>query len=444
MVLLHFNLHASQSNPIKLNDDEEGQQFSIKLRHQDKAPVLKKFNTEGYEDIQSEEAIPFDPDFYYTFIFDVDDLSKIDIECELTNTKNETIGTAHFTKPSLHEEVFGTCCSEITKDGVSIGKILFNYLVLPSKITHDLSTCGTNTKSDTILDDFHYIGHRGDGSTKLRTLPYLENTISSFIRAHELGASFVELDVQLTKDHVPVVFHDDFVAVISDKDNRYTVDKVPVKDLTLSEIRNKKVDFARPDAGLNYDDRFKHLFPTLKELLEETPSTLGLFMEIKYPEPDQGITDLIPKHIVVDRILDVMSESKIKQPIMFCSFDPEICIMLKHKQASFPVFFITNGENCFTSYNPFEPYDMRTRTRMIAAHFAICHDLKGISINSDPLMNSRDDYAKLTAFLKEHSKMLFSWGSANCDREYANIQKSVKMAGVISDRLANLNITRNA
>ena len=29
------------------------------------------------------------------------------------------------------------------------------------------------------------------------------------------GASFVELDVQLTKDHVPVIFHDDFVAVIN-------------------------------------------------------------------------------------------------------------------------------------------------------------------------------------------------------------------------------------
>jgi len=125
--LLHFNLHASQSNPIKLNDDEEGQQFSIKLRHQDKAPVLKKFNTESYEDIQSEEAVPFDPDFYYTFIFDVDD-PKIDIECELTNTKNETIGTAHFTKPSLHEEVFGTCCSEINKDGVSIGKMLWCFI----------------------------------------------------------------------------------------------------------------------------------------------------------------------------------------------------------------------------------------------------------------------------------------------------------------------------
>ena len=42
----------------------------------------------------------------------------------------------------------------------------------------------------------------------------------------------------------------------------------------------------------------------------------------------------------------------------------------------YPVFFITCGENCFTSYNPWEPFDMRTRTRMIAANFAISHDLK--------------------------------------------------------------------
>jgi len=36
--------------------------------------------------------------------------------------------------------------------------------------------------------------------------------------------------------------------------------------------------------------------------------------------------------------------------------------------------------------------------------------------------------------MKEHNKLLFSWGDANGHREYAEIQKSVQIAGVISDK----------
>ena len=47
---------------------------------------------------------------------------------------------------------------------------------------------------------------------------FISNNI--FHNSYVQGASFVEFDVQLTKDHVPVVFHDDFVAVISDEVNK--------------------------------------------------------------------------------------------------------------------------------------------------------------------------------------------------------------------------------
>ena len=61
-------------------------------------------------------------------------------------------------------------------------------------------------------------------------------------------------------------------------------------------------------------------------------------------------------------------------------------------------------------------------------------NLQGISINADPLMNSKTEIMVLTSYLKEHNKLLFSWGAANCHGEYAEIQKSVQMAGVISDK----------
>ena len=71
---------------------------------------------------------------------------------------------------------------------------------------------------------------------------------------------------------------------------------------------------------------------------------------------------------------------------------------LKHKQDMYPVFFITVGENCFTSSNPWEPFDMRTRTRMIAANFAICHNLK-VGATRYGFWFGRINYvAKITAY----------------------------------------------
>lgn len=38
-----------------------------------------------------------------------------------------------------------------------------------------------------------------------------ENTIKSFLKAKDFGVNFVELDVQVTKDSIPIIWHDDEV-----------------------------------------------------------------------------------------------------------------------------------------------------------------------------------------------------------------------------------------
>jgi glycerophosphodiester phosphodiesterase len=55
-----------------------------------------------------------------------------------------------------------------------------------------------------------------------------ENTVQSFIAAANLGASYVEFDVQLTKDHVPVIYHDFLVSE--------TGIDAPVHTLTLEQF----------------------------------------------------------------------------------------------------------------------------------------------------------------------------------------------------------------
>ena len=47
------------------------------------------------------------------------------------------------------------------------------------------------------------IGHRG-----VKDL-CPENTIESIVKAFDLGLSFVEIDVKITKDKIPIILHDD-------------------------------------------------------------------------------------------------------------------------------------------------------------------------------------------------------------------------------------------
>ena len=50
------------------------------------------------------------------------------------------------------------------------------------------------------------IGHRG-------ACAYApENTLASIHAAADIGVEWVEIDVKLTRDHVPVIFHDDGLA----------------------------------------------------------------------------------------------------------------------------------------------------------------------------------------------------------------------------------------
>lgn len=68
------------------------------------------------------------------------------------------------------------------------------------------------------------IAHRG--ASKLAP----ENTMPAFELAYELGAEGIETDVQLTKDNVPILMHDEHV-------KRTTNGIGYIKDLTLNELK---------------------------------------------------------------------------------------------------------------------------------------------------------------------------------------------------------------
>jgi glycerophosphoryl diester phosphodiesterase len=107
------------------------------------------------------------------------------------------------------------------------------------------------------------IAHRGaSGHTP-------ENTLAAFRKAVALGASFIETDLQLTRDSRLVAMHDATV-------NRTTNGQGAVHDLTLADLR-------KLDAGSWFGSEFAgERIPTLEEILEfAKKNDVVFYLELK-------------------------------------------------------------------------------------------------------------------------------------------------------------------
>jgi glycerophosphoryl diester phosphodiesterase len=128
---------------------------------------------------------------------------------------------------------------------------------------------GRQMPEENCMGWFEIVAHRGvaDG------VP--ENTIAAFQRALELGADAFEMDVRLSKDGVPVVFHNFYLDETTDASG-------PVFERTVAELREMKLRGADGEEG----DQFG--IPTLREVLETFAGRLGLEIEVKGPEPESA------------------------------------------------------------------------------------------------------------------------------------------------------------
>lgn len=98
-----------------------------------------------------------------------------------------------------------------------------------------------------------------------------ENTFAAFRRAVELGATFIETDLQVTRDGRFVALHDSTVS-------RTTNGSGEVHEFTLEELR-------QVDAGMWFDREFMgERVPTLEEILEfSREHDVVFYLELKYP-----------------------------------------------------------------------------------------------------------------------------------------------------------------
>lgn len=125
------------------------------------------------------------------------------------------------------------------------------------------------------------LAHRG------YPLKHPENTIRGFQAAIELEFTHLEIDVQLSKDGIPVVIHDPTV-------DRTTNGTGAVKDLTVEELR-------KLDAGEG------EYVPTLEEVLLLVKDRIKVDIELKqtgnlYPNLEAAVIEVIKKVDMKDQV----------------------------------------------------------------------------------------------------------------------------------------------
>lgn len=175
---------------------------------------------------------------------------------------------------------------------------------------------------------FLIIAHRGASAHAP------ENTIESFRLAKDLGADYIELDIQMSKDGHLIVMHDLTV-------DRTTDGTGNVKDLTLEEIK-------RLDAGSWFSDEFKGAkVPTLEEVFETFGHDINYKIEIKHPQIYVGIEEKLL------RLLDkyhLTGNVAAKGKVIIQSFDEDSLKKIHGIDDSFPLIQLMR-KNEMDKYN---------------------------------------------------------------------------------------------
>ncbi|KAI9894892.1 MAG: Glycerophosphocholine phosphodiesterase [Vezdaea aestivalis] len=382
-----------------------------------------------------------------------------------------------------------------------IGTVNFNFLVI-TPFSHPnmrISEQRTYWKS---LSSTMVIGHRGLGKNILarKSLQLGENTIQSFVAAANLGANYIEfgeslssrsyafltlrlwVDVQLTKDHVPVIYHDFLVSE--------TGIDAPVHTLTLEQFLHvgeavtprslrpptppqkfdRRLDWLKDSnkrgrslsVGARYDDtaadmseRMKHTrdfklkgfkgnsrgvfikdsFTTLDEMFQQVPSGTGFNIEMKYPmlhesEEEEMDTYAIDLNTFVDTVLQKVYDKNVgpsARDIIFSSFNPDICLLLSFKQPSIPVLFLTDSGTSAVG-------DIRASSLQEAIRFASRWNLLGVVTAAYPLVLA----PRLIRVVKESGLVCISYGVLNNDPVHVQAQADQEIDAVIVDSLVTV------
>ena len=400
-------------------------------------------------------------------VFTTDDATKVKLLFDIVptysgNQKNKVgrgVALLSSVRPTIGTKrmnLQGDVCVPIMGANLEvIGTVNFNFLVITPFSHPNMEVTSRQTYWRKMTSTM-VIGHRGLGKnmTSNKSLQLGENTIQSFIAASNLGAQYVEFDVQLTKDHVPVIYHDFLVSE--------TGFDAPVHTLTLEQFlhinpdssrgghsakaQNKQLNKTRssspgprqrsmsmdwPDTHQtsknDMEERMKHTrdfkekgfkansrgnfiqapFVTLEDLFRKLPQPVGFNIELKYPmlhesEEHEMDTYAVELNSFCDTVLAKVYDMADGRHILFSSFNPDICLCLSFKQPNIPILFLTDAGACPVG-------DIRASSLQEAIRFASRWNLLGLVSHSEPFVNS----PRLVRVVKQNGLVCVSYGAMN-------------------------------
>ena len=170
-----------------------------------------------------------------------------------------------------------------------------------------------------------------------------ENTVPAFALAARQGATFVEFDLQLTKDRQIVCLHDNSLERTTDVEDVFPDRHRPaegaqatkrwmLEDFTLAEIK-------RLDAGTWFDATFRGTrIPTFTETIDALKGRAGLFIELKSPERYPGIEKLILAELEAKGLGRPGADAK--TPVLLQSFNAPSLQILAGLGTKLPIHFL--------------------------------------------------------------------------------------------------------
>lgn len=196
------------------------------------------------------------------------------------------------------------------------------------------------------------IGHRGNSSERP------ENTLSAFTSCVHMGIQYIEMDVRLSKDCIPVVFHD--------KSLYRTTNRRSFKALSnclLEEIKTL-------DAGSWFSKEFQgESIPLLEDVLSMDRGQVGLMVELKAENSNDKELATI-----------VASLLKGQTNLVVGSFSYTAVKELKKQLPHIPVISIVNSKKQLARHLTLQPQYLALDKKMVHKELVDEAHSKGIKV----------------------------------------------------------------